>query len=241
MFSDLLPACVYSVETAADRDLSLLPAEAAYVARAVPKRYREFVSVRACATDALARLGLSRAPLVPGPAGAPRWPPGVIGSMTHCPGFRAAAVGWQHRMLTLGIDAEPNAPLPPGVLSNVARPEEAAALTGLPAVGVAWDRLLFSAKESIYKAWYPLMHSPLGFADAVVTFGLDGSFTATLDARAPDCLAVLTGRWGCESGLVATTVAVDARQRVSKGVADDEPFDIPDAPDDTNGDPADIG
>ena len=61
------------------------------------------------------------------------------------------------RLQALGIDAEPHLPLPPGLLDDIASAEEIGALgelaQALPAVH--WDRLTFSAKESVYKAWFP--------------------------------------------------------------------------------------
>ncbi|WP_306332212.1 4'-phosphopantetheinyl transferase [Streptomyces sp. KL109B] len=73
-------------------DITLSRQEEALIARAVPKRRNEFTTVRACAHDALAGLGLAPVPLLPDERGAPGWPPGVVGSMTHCPGYGAAAV-----------------------------------------------------------------------------------------------------------------------------------------------------
>ena len=36
---------------------------------------------------------------------------------------------------------------------------------------VCWDRLLFSLKESVHKAWFPLTRRWLGFEQALVRFG----------------------------------------------------------------------
>ncbi|HEY3692789.1 MAG TPA: hypothetical protein VGL46_21300 [Pseudonocardiaceae bacterium] len=50
--------------------------------------------------------------MVPGERRKPVWPPGVVGSLTHCTGYRAAAVAHRRGVLTVGIDAEPHEPLP---------------------------------------------------------------------------------------------------------------------------------
>ena len=93
MIAEILPSSVVSVEAFADSlDATLYPEEEAVVARAVAKRRREFTTVRACARTALARLGRPPAPIIPGPRGAPGWPPGIVGSMTHCDGYRACAL-----------------------------------------------------------------------------------------------------------------------------------------------------
>jgi len=90
----------------------LFPEDERAVARAVGKRRREFATARFYARTALARLGLDPAPIVPGPRGEPGWPAGVVGSMTHCAGYRAAAVARAEDVLTIGVDAEPDEPLP---------------------------------------------------------------------------------------------------------------------------------
>ena len=57
-------------------------------------------------------------------------------------------------VVVLGLDAEPNEALPDGVLDMIALEDEKARLAELTAAApaVCWDRLLFSAKESVYKA-----------------------------------------------------------------------------------------
>ncbi|MEU2758298.1 MULTISPECIES: 4'-phosphopantetheinyl transferase family protein [Streptomyces] len=69
------------------RDLplaDLYPQEARIVERAVALRKREFATTRRCAREALARLGLPPVPILSDRHGAPRWPEGVLGSLTHC-------------------------------------------------------------------------------------------------------------------------------------------------------------
>lgn len=142
------------VETGSDIQAPLHPAERDYIARAVGKRRAEFTTVRYCAERALGALGRARPVQVPGPHGEPAWPRGVVGSMTHCAGYRAAAVALDASVDAIGIDAEPNAPLPDGVLETVASPEEARRCARLSArfPGVCFDCLLFSIKESMYRA-----------------------------------------------------------------------------------------
>ena len=53
--------------------------------------------------------------------------------MTHCEGYRAAALVRAGDLASLGIDAEPHAPLPEGVLAAVALPTEADRLRRLAA------------------------------------------------------------------------------------------------------------
>ncbi|MFM9368539.1 4'-phosphopantetheinyl transferase [Streptomyces sp. Da 82-17] len=212
-------------EPASGAYAALFPAEAREVERAGEKRRREFAAARRCAHRALAALGLPAAPLLPGPDGAPVWPPGVTGSITHCDGYRAAAVARTDAVARLGIDAEPNAPLPRSVRHGITSPTERAHLRRLDAVrpDVHWDRLLFSAKEAFYKASAAAAHRPLRFDDAEVTFreeagafgtaGAVGTFTVrrgssgAADGDGPHP----TGNWHAAHGFLVTAVAVPAR------------------------------
>jgi 4'-phosphopantetheinyl transferase EntD len=217
LLGTLLPQGVQAAEAFEDpdpADVFLFPEEEAAVAKAVDKRRREFSTVRHCARRALAGLGRTAVPLVPGLRGAPGWPADVVGSMTHCDGYRAAAVAHRADGASLGIDAEPHGPLPDGVLDAVSLPRERALLAELSghAPSVHWDRLLFSAKESVYKTWFPLTGAWLGFEDAELTVDPDaGTFTARLLREGHDAagrrLHAFAGRWQTARGLVVTAVA----------------------------------
>lgn len=210
-----MPPTVAAEEAFGDMPVTLFPEEAALLSRAVDKRCREFTTVRGCARAALARLGVAPAPILPRAGGAPGWPAGVVGSMTHCDGYRSAAVARVGDVWTIGIDAEPNGPLPAGVLEAISCEEERAWIDDLLAAepAVHWDRLLFSAKESVYKAWFPLTGRWLGFGDAVVTVNpVERTFTAALAASAwaPTVggpLTHFTGRWLAREGIILTAIA----------------------------------
>jgi 4'-phosphopantetheinyl transferase EntD len=212
----LPPAAECAEDFGAPGKPELFPAEEAVVARAVEKRRREFSSVRCCARAALGRIGMPPVPILPGERGAPRWPAGIVGSMTHCAGYRAAAVARSRDLLTVGIDAEPDEPLPDGVLSYVSLPGERAMLQDLRAVpGASWDRLLFGAKESVYKAWFPLAGRWLGFEDAEVSISpADGTWRARLLISVPQGIpATFTGRWLAASGILLTVTTVPTNHR----------------------------
>jgi 4'-phosphopantetheinyl transferase EntD len=218
VIEEILPPSAAVAETFTDiPGIVLFPEEEAAISKAVEKRRREFSTARACARQALAKLGVPAVPIVPGERGAPRWPPGVVGSMTHCPGYRAAAVARASDIVTIGLDAEPDDALPDGVLGAIAAAGEQAMLAHLVAASppVSFDRLLFSAKESVYKAWYPLTGRWLGFEDAAVTISPgDGRFTARLLVPGPvvngAALTGFSGRWLARNGLVVTAIAVPA-------------------------------
>lgn len=217
MIDELVPATVVAVEAFGDPadPVALFPEEEAVVARAVAKRRNEFTTARACARAALAKLGLPPVPIVPGLRGAPGWPTGVVGSITHCAGYRACALAFDTDVLTIGLDAEPNEVLPNGVLDMVASAEERVWLRELATASpdAHWDRLLFSAKESVYKAWFPLTQRWLGFEEAAVTAATDGTFSARLLVPGPvvrgRALTGFDGRWLVRDGLVLTTIVVE--------------------------------
>ncbi|MFF5480066.1 4'-phosphopantetheinyl transferase [Streptomyces sp. NPDC012935] len=209
LFVDLPAAGLYAVEAAALGAVS-------------DGRRMEFASVRHCARRAMAGLGLPAAPVVPSLDGAPQWPAGVVGSMTHCSGYRAAALARSSDLHSIGIDAEPHGPLPGGVLAKVALPSERAMLHELSARDprIHWDRVLFTAKESTFKAWFPLARSPLGFNDAEITLHPErGTFEARL--RVPGPLVAgreidrFHGRWTVGDGLAISAITVSNIEGIS--------------------------
>ncbi|WP_132115471.1 4'-phosphopantetheinyl transferase family protein [Actinocrispum wychmicini] len=215
MIEKLMPAGVASRDTTEDvPESTMFPEEAERVAKAVTKRRREFATVRDCARQALAELGVAPVALLNGERGAPQWPAGVVGSMTHCAGYRAAVVALTSVIHTVGIDAEPHGPLPEGVQGMIARDEEKVMLSALAGVdpGIHWDRMLFCAKEAVYKAWYPLTHKWLGFEEASITLDPAGTFHARLLVPGPMVAGTqvdaFDGRWIVGDGLVITAIAI---------------------------------
>jgi 4'-phosphopantetheinyl transferase EntD len=198
------------------RELAPLPEEEPLIAKSVAKRRNEFITVRYCARQALVDLGLQPVPILKGEKGEPCWPDGVVGSLTHCEGFRGAAVGLVDQVRSVGIDAEPHDVLPTGVLDAISLPAERTEIGELP-TGMHWDRILFCAKEATYKAWFPLTRRWLGFEDAHITFGVDssgqaGSFTSEIlidpEAVSGPPLTSLSGRWAVRSGIALTAIVL---------------------------------
>ncbi|MFD3518942.1 4'-phosphopantetheinyl transferase [Streptomyces sp. NPDC058653] len=218
MIERIVPAEVETAEAYGDlAEAKLFPEEALLVKSAVAQRRGEFATARHCARQALTRLGAPAGAILTGERGSPLWPEGVVGSITHCLGYRAAVVARPAHVVSIGVDAEPAQPLPPGVLEAVALPDEQIAVKELleSAPEVAWDRLLFSAKESVYKAWFPLTRRFLEFEQARLAFDPEnGTFTAQLlagPARAGSrTLHSFDGRWMSEKGIVLTSVAIRA-------------------------------
>ena len=146
-------------------------------------------SARHCAREALIRLGAPAVVIPRGRRGQPVWPSGVVGSITHCPGWEAACVGFERDIVALGVDVDLHRPFgwPSGILGE----RERAGLRDLETQQPErhWATVAFSAKESVYKAWFPRFGTWLGFRDVEVTlypartpddYGPD---RGTLDAR----------------------------------------------------------
>ena len=197
-------------------ELEPMPEERALIARSVDTRRSEFVTARHCARMALEQLGIPPAPILKGEKGEPRWPDGVVGSLTHTRGYRGAVVGRSAVVRSVGIDAEPHDVLPDGVLNAIGLPAERHEIGALP-TGLHWDRILFCAKEATYKAWFPLTSRWLGFEDAHITFevdatGVTGSFVSRIlidpAARSGPPLSELAGRWSVADGLALTAIVL---------------------------------
>jgi 4'-phosphopantetheinyl transferase EntD len=136
------------------------PATAANLARR-----RASGAARVAGRLLLSELGADPfAPLPRAPSGAPVWPEGIVGSLAHDETFAVAAAARGGRLAGLGIDVEPAEPLPDDVIDLVlSRAEQRATLRD----GVA-RRLVFVAKEAVYKAIHPLDGTPLDFPDVEI-------------------------------------------------------------------------
>jgi 4'-phosphopantetheinyl transferase EntD len=238
VWTRLLPQGVIVVSRpVGDERGALLPAERAEVERAVPRRRLEYAAGRACASEALARLGFPRSPLLSGTAREPLWPQGAVGSIAHSGGTCAAAVARACEFLSLGIDLEPDEPLDIKLWRLVATPRERERLSrregeprepparaGPPEgpISAAGDgqgaggsaKLLFSAKETFYKCQYPATRQLLDFQDVEVEVlardgESEGVFRATLlrPAGALARGAGFRGRFARRNGLLFTAMA----------------------------------
>jgi 4'-phosphopantetheinyl transferase EntD len=216
VIDEILPASVASAWTTEEWiEVPLYDEELLAIGRAVDKRRREFVTGRACARQALARLGFRPCSVPSGARGEPVWPQGVVGSITHCRGYVACAVAPRAFLGAVGIDAEPHEPLSGEILPEIVTPVENRRVTDLSAAwpDVHWDRVWFSAKEAVYKAWFALTRRWLGFHDAEVTLdGVNGRFVAQLlvpGARINgESISRFSGRWLVRDSLTLTAVVV---------------------------------
>ncbi len=145
---------------------ALLPQEHHSFASSVVKVRRASGAARIVARQLLAQLGYAQCVVPKAPSGAPIWPAGVVGSLTHDSQVAIAAVGRCGDVAALGIDVEPAESLPSDLLDLVATAQEQLEIADDPYHG----RLLFAAKEAVYKAVYPLDQTFLDHHDVQINF-----------------------------------------------------------------------
>jgi 4'-phosphopantetheinyl transferase EntD len=190
---------------------ALRQGERIYVERAVSKRQREFARGRWCARRALEQLGVPPATIPVGAQRQPVWPDGVVGSITHCDGFVAAAVCTSQTLFALGIDVEPRKALPVDVRSIVLTANELGRPGPDGAHGEEWDTVAFCAKEAIHKCINPSTGVTLDFLDVEVDLLPTGEFRASLVGRSVDLAPVfdrLQGRYGLSPTHVAAVATI---------------------------------
>jgi 4'-phosphopantetheinyl transferase EntD len=157
-------------------DDRLYDEELAYVARAIPRRRAEFGTARVCARRALAALGVGPCSLVPRPDRSPRWPHGVVGSISHTDGYCAVVVARSSQTSGLGLDVERESPLHVDLVDTVCTPTERRWLAqwGGDQRG-RMATLVFSAKEAFYKCQHPTTRGFLDFHEVELRIDLDGA------------------------------------------------------------------
>ncbi len=212
LFEDQLVGIGVSEADPLDVTGELLGAEKAAVAGAAESRVAQFTAGRVCAREALAEAGwFERVPIPRGTDRAPVWPPGFVGSITHTRAWCAAAAAPTSRLRAIGIDVEPATPLDMRLRLRTCTPSELAWLAKHPEPGLM-AKVIFSAKESVYKCQYTLTGEFLGFQGASLELA-EGRFVAVLQRGVGPLVDgyEIAGRYTIEAGLVATACAVEAR------------------------------
>ena len=167
MIKSLFPKSVVSV-VASDKmwDAPLHPDESRQMSKAASKRRREFAAGRACARAALERIGVADAVLLSNPDRTPVWPASVVGSISHCDSYSAAAVALRTDVLSLGLDVESRGRVGRDLLLRICNERERSAVEALASQAEEdWAAIFFSAKEAAYKCYFPITGKLLGFHD----------------------------------------------------------------------------
>lgn len=139
---------------------------------AAPKRKQEFVAGRCCAASALQQLTGQRIYPERAADATPQWPAGVCGSISHSHGIAAAAVGRTATWHTLGLDVERwiSAERATRLAKHILVEDEWAHFSNLaPDAAARYLTLCFSAKESLFKALYPVVQRRFYFSAAAVS------------------------------------------------------------------------
>jgi enterobactin synthetase component D len=149
-------------------DIAPLPDK---LSAASPQRITEFLAGRFCAIKAIQAFDPHWTGRVDmDPDGAPSWPEGLVGSITHTHGFASAAVAPKGVWLSVGIDSEMRADedVLKAAAETVITGEERRLRARLPISEDQFMLLVFSAKESIQKSLYPLMKHSLEFSAVIL-------------------------------------------------------------------------
>jgi 4'-phosphopantetheinyl transferase EntD len=158
---------------------ALLPEEIDTFANSAIKSQRASGAARIVARALLVELGRPNVALPKSVSGAPIWPDDIVGSLAHDSRVAIAAVARRHDFISLGIDIEPREILP-FELDLIATPHELLNAGTDPCAG----RLLFTAKEAVYKAVHPIDNVFLEHHDIEIDFG--GRKAKVRDGRTVD-------------------------------------------------------
>jgi enterobactin synthetase component D / holo-[acyl-carrier protein] synthase len=138
-----------------------------YYPNASDKRKKEFLLGRLCARDALSKIGLINCKVRVGDNREPLWPSGIVGSITHCDDLCAAAVARSNDYLSLGIDIEPIGELPIEIIDLILTHNDKNFFKHFSPTSRDL-KLIFCAKEAVYKCLYPLVHRFIDFLEVDV-------------------------------------------------------------------------
>ena len=167
----------------------LFPSEAAYAASVVHTRALEFAAGRKVAREALGRIGVPDCE-IPRHGRLPVWPVSVVGSIAHTGTLAAAIVGRATEHDGIGIDIEARTAVSPQVARRVLTSAEREWLPDSE-----WRTMVFSGKEAIYKAVYPLTGEFLGFGDVELDIDAEaGEFRAHCRRSLRSAVRVAAGR-----------------------------------------------
>jgi len=221
LLAGLFPSSVIACELRETADSALLlPEEAGSCDGFRPKRLAEFAAGRLCARRALDGLGFPDFALRQNVDRTPRWPAGVVGSITHTVGFCGAVVERRANVAGLGVDAEIVARVGRELWRQVFTASEFAQLDPLGAAQrERLAALVFSAKEAFYKCQFALTARWLEFSDVSVEVRPDsvqaGSFVVrSASTQASWILRGLAaeGRYRFDGALVVTGIVIGTHE-----------------------------
>ncbi|MGD2088002.1 MAG: 4'-phosphopantetheinyl transferase superfamily protein [Candidatus Aminicenantes bacterium] len=165
--------CFFSLKTAADfKHMPEVPIDdRALSPRASRKRVLEFRLGRAAAAEAMSHLIPQPVPVGKAKSGEPLWPNHIVGSITHKRYTAAAVVGAKEHIQSIGIDLEDiNDHVNLRIARRFSTEKELQWIHAVDHRPAALKlKMLFSAKESLYKTIFQWKQEPLGFKTMELT------------------------------------------------------------------------
>lgn len=195
---------------------TLMPEERACTIAFAPKRRNEYAAGRACARVALQANGIEGYPLLTQADRRPRWPAGIVGSITHTTDLCGAVVARTGDIISLGIDVEERGRIEPELWPELFVAEEIERLRMLSSADAdVLATLIFSAKESFYKCRFTVTESWLDFCDvAVDVAAADASGIGAYRARLVGAdrfarIGAFEGRYAIDPDVVWTGISIE--------------------------------
>lgn len=202
-------------------ETSVCPEEENLISKAVDKRKREFRAGRNCAHALFKEHNIQCNALLKGNQREPAWPNNWVGSISHTQGLCVVAIASKQHFQSIGLDVEQATPLSDDIRDLICSPQEQDSLSRLQLVsgnkfaGKSLDKLIFSAKESIHKTYYPINYHTLDFLDAKITLsGHDESFSAEIlkpEATPNQVIKHLDGKYCFFEQYVASFIGLAAK------------------------------
>lgn len=213
MIDKILPSSVITVVATPEMwEQACYPEEWELVKNAVSKRQNEFQAGRNCARKALKKLGIENFPLLSGNKRQPLWPKNIIGSITHCGDYCAAALYQGSEYVSIGIDVEEKTALEKDSLDLVCTANEKLWLKETNLTNTFWSKVFFCAKECIYKCYYPLTHNYLDFLEAELKLNpKDNTFHAELLITPPESFNInrnISGKFFIDDKYIYTSLVI---------------------------------
>ncbi|MFO0687483.1 MAG: 4'-phosphopantetheinyl transferase superfamily protein [Myxococcota bacterium] len=209
LFSESVQSASAPIE---DHLEALLPLEREGIAQASTARRHEFATGRWLARSLLRAKGAGEVPIPRNPDRTPGWPAGWVGSITHSGHACAVAVARSEVCRGLGIDLEPDQAVKPGLERMICFGDELAWIAAEGESGLGRRcRMVFSAKEAVYKTFHPHTRRVWRFEEVALEIDL---LRERFEARLPPDAgpSTISGRILCRGGWIVSGVEWSAAE-----------------------------
>lgn len=167
------------------------------------RRQLQHLAGRECAIAALREIEVSAVRIPTESSGAPLWPPGVVGSISHHEMCCCAVVARNCTVAGLGIDVIFDDDIQPDLWPFVLTAREASRLSSLSRDKAALVAgIIFAAKEAYYKCVFPLSAHWLDFADVEIAVDLHKASVTIFDGSGHAPAFPVSGGFRAYNGVV---------------------------------------